>query len=175
MMQQRANKTPTVTRIDAEDLRESEARAREQRSNMNERGSFALRRVSGITRDGAYRSNKRIVIAVAGGMQTETKRTLAFSEATLLPPGAPSGRRLRVVGSRGGWQDLDIAACIPEATGLISSHDNVPRNADSPPLSSIAWREYLCRVACGVRQLHRCVSKERRSHWTIFLRIFAIP
>lgn len=57
------------------------------------------------------------------------------------------------VGSRGGWQDLDIAACIPEATGLISSHDNVPRNVDSPPLSSIAWREYLCQVACRVRQL----------------------
>ena len=30
------------------------------------------------------------------------------------------------VGSRSGWQDLDIATCIPEATGLISSHDNVP-------------------------------------------------
>ena len=30
------------------------------------------------------------------------------------------------VGSRSGWQDLDIAACIPEATGLISNHDNVP-------------------------------------------------
>lgn len=43
----------------------------------------------------------------------------------------------------GGWQDLDIAACIPEATGLISSHDNVPRNVDSPPLSSIARRESI--------------------------------
>lgn len=62
---------------------------------------------------------------------------------------------------RGGWQDLDIAACIPEATGLISSHDNVPRNVDSPPLSSIAWREYLCRVACRVRQLRDCILREQ--------------
>lgn len=44
---------------------------------------------------------------------------------------------------KGGWQDLDIAACIPEATGLISNHDNVPRNVDSPPLSSIARRESI--------------------------------
>lgn len=67
------------------------------------------------------------------------------------------------IDSRSGQQDLDIAACIPEATELISSRDNVPCNVDSPPLSSIARREYLCRVACRLRQL-----RESRSLWSFF-------
>lgn len=70
------------------------------------------------------------------------------------------GRRGRLIRG-GGWQDLDIAACIPEAIGLISSHDNVPRNVDSPPLSSIAWRERVSWSgrAHGVRQLRDSVLK----------------
>lgn len=84
-------------------------------------------------------------------------RRFATLRITKCVKGDQGGRGIELL--RGvAWQELDIAACIPEATGLISSHDNVPRNADSPPLSSIAWSGYLCRVACRVRQFRAPAS-----------------